>query len=312
MDQKLSNIKIHWKRIIYLIIVALFGLFIINQVSSLRSSFKYLHLSDYRQYGLILLIVLGSFLMAALSYFVLSFRRLKLGRTLLVQFASNTLNKLLPAGIGAIGANYLYLRRTGSKPMQAAATVGVNNIMGIIASIFLLVFLLFIHHGLGLKFARLDFDGIVIVSFSLIILISFLFLLKKIRTRIIKLVRGFIQQLVFYRDQPLRVLAGFGFQLMLALFNILALYLSLRTVSASLNILAVMIIYSAAIWFGSLIPAPGGLGSVEAGLVGAFLAYGLGLPETIATVLIFRLLNFWAPLIVGVPALIIARSKQYL
>ena len=110
----------------------------------------------------------------------------------------------------------------------------------------------------------------------------------------------------------MRLSLAFISQLGLAFFNIFALLLSMHSVGGKLNILDVMIIYSIAIWFGSLIPVPGGFGSVDAGLIGAFVAYGTSLPQALAAVLVFRLLNFWTPLLIGIPALIYVRAKKYI
>ena len=42
---------------------------------------------------------------------------------------------------------------------------------------------------------------------------------------------------------------------------------------------------------------PGGVGSVEAGLVGALLAFGEPAPEVVVSVLACRLIGFWLPTI---------------
>ncbi len=312
MDRNISEYKIHWVRIIYLIIIALFIFFIINQIPSLKDSFKEVKIAKASSYIVIFGVVLLSFGMAALSYMALSFKKLRFSRTLIMQFASNTLNKLLPAGIGAMGANYLYLRRSNLSAISSATTVAINNFLGVMASIILLFILLLSNRSFPIKFSKVDFGTIILLSLAIIIIVIVAFFVRSIHYRLMKLVRSFIRQLASYREHKLRLLGAFMFQLGLAFFNILSLALSMHTVGGNLNILEVMIIYSLAIWFGSLIPAPGGFGSVDAGLVAAFVAYGTSLPQALAVVLVFRLLNFWAPLLIGIPALIYVRAKQYI
>ena len=52
----------------------------------------------------------------------------------------------------------------------------------------------------------------------------------------------------------------------------------------------------------NLAPNPGGVGSVDGGLIGAFVIFGLPASTVIASVLIYRLIAFWMPLPPGVVA----------
>ncbi len=55
---------------------------------------------------------------------------------------------------------------------------------------------------------------------------------------------------------------------------------------------------------GGLLPLPGGLGGIEGGLVGTLVVYGVGLAPAVAAVLAYRVIQFWIPLILGVPAFV--------
>ena len=50
---------------------------------------------------------------------------------------------------------------------------------------------------------------------------------------------------------------------------------------------------------GMVTPTPGGLGGVEAGLVGAIVAYGNSSSLAFSAVIIYRLVTFWLPIIPG-------------
>lgn len=52
----------------------------------------------------------------------------------------------------------------------------------------------------------------------------------------------------------------------------------------------------------NLAPAPGGVGAVDGGLIGAFIIFGLPASTVIAAVLIYRLIAFWMPLPPGLIA----------
>ena len=136
--------------------------------------------------------------------------------------------------------------------------------------------------------------------------------IHKIRSKFLIFAKKFISQLLIYKEYKRKVFFAFLSQLLLALFNILALFISLRSVDANLGLLPVIVSYSFAIWIGTLIPAPGGFGSVDAGLVSALLAYGVSLPYAVAGVLVFRLINFFMPLLIGIPSLLYVRYKKYI
>ena len=56
--------------------------------------------------------------------------------------------------------------------------------------------------------------------------------------------------------------------------------------------------------FANLLPLPGGVGGVDAGMIGAFLLFdlGIGYPTIFAAVLTYRLIAFWLPLVPGIIA----------
>jgi uncharacterized protein (TIRG00374 family) len=56
--------------------------------------------------------------------------------------------------------------------------------------------------------------------------------------------------------------------------------------------------------FANLLPLPGGVGGVDAGMIGAFALFGLGIggPTIFAAVLTYRLIAFWLPLVPGIIA----------
>jgi uncharacterized membrane protein YbhN (UPF0104 family) len=55
---------------------------------------------------------------------------------------------------------------------------------------------------------------------------------------------------------------------------------------------------------GGLLPLPGGIGGIEGGLFGTLVVYGAPADATVAAVLAYRLILFWIPLVLGVPAFV--------
>jgi putative heme transporter len=58
---------------------------------------------------------------------------------------------------------------------------------------------------------------------------------------------------------------------------------------------------------GNVLPLPGGVGGVEGGMIGAFVAFGQPAGLAVVAVLAYRLVSFWLPTLVGAPAYVALR-----
>jgi uncharacterized protein (TIRG00374 family) len=83
------------------------------------------------------------------------------------------------------------------------------------------------------------------------------------------------------------------------LFDASCLIVAFIAVGASVPWRALFLAYTAAQLATNLPITPGGLGVVEGSLTIALVAYGGGKAETVAAVLLYRLISFWALLPVG-------------
>ena len=53
---------------------------------------------------------------------------------------------------------------------------------------------------------------------------------------------------------------------------------------------------------GGILPLPGGIGGIDGGLIGTLIVYGIPAAEATAAVLAYRVVLFWIPLAMGIPA----------
>jgi membrane protein DedA with SNARE-associated domain/uncharacterized membrane protein YbhN (UPF0104 family) len=60
---------------------------------------------------------------------------------------------------------------------------------------------------------------------------------------------------------------------------------------------------------GNVLPLPGGVGGVEGGMIGAFVAFGQPAGVALVAVLAYRLVSFWLPTLVGAPAYLALRRR---
>lgn len=306
-----TNIKINRYKIIYLIIVFFFIYILIYQVGIIKQSYFTIHFKDLKYYLIAFIFVLCSFMASSYSYLFLSNYQLKLIPTFIFQFVANLLNKILPSGIGALSMNYLYLHKNGISKMKSGFMVILNNLLGLIANLLILLLIFILNIEPKINFKKIHFS-IIFVSLGIIsVLIVAIFVgFPQIRRYIKKFYFEIKQGILFYKNNKRNLLFSFVFQILINLFNVICLYYCLLSIGVNLSILNVYVAYSIGVFFGSFIPLPGGLGGLETGLGATLMLYGLSLNSSISAILVFRLLSYWLPLILAIPAFYISKKNK--
>jgi uncharacterized protein (TIRG00374 family) len=82
-------------------------------------------------------------------------------------------------------------------------------------------------------------------------------------------------------------------------FDIAVLGLSFRAFGQVIPVAALIMGYFIGT-LGSLLPLPGGVGGVDAGMIGAFAAFGVPAGRAVVGVLAYRAISFWLPTIPGI------------
>jgi uncharacterized protein (TIRG00374 family) len=89
-------------------------------------------------------------------------------------------------------------------------------------------------------------------------------------------------------------------------FDIMILWATFRAFGAAPPLAIVWIAYLIG-ELGGLIPVPGGIGGVDAGLVGAFVLYNVSITSAASAVLAYRAIALWVPAILGSLAFVALR-----
>jgi uncharacterized membrane protein YbhN (UPF0104 family) len=99
------------------------------------------------------------------------------------------------------------------------------------------------------------------------------------------------------RRDPLLIVGAVGYWL----FDNLVLLATFHAFGISPPLLIVLMAYLVG-QIGGALPIPGGLGGIDAGLIGTLIVYGIDPAEATAAVIAYRVILFWVPLIMGTPA----------
>ncbi len=250
-----------------------------------------------------------TFVLAAMSYRMLIFRRLSFHELFTVELAAAFINRLVPSGIGGLGVHGLYLHRRKHTVAQATAVVSINNLLGMLVHMTLLVVLLLLlgnTTGFHLSWGVSQIAILLGLVACVVVLLS----VRSLRRRMRGFLRNLAISLARYRKQPHMLAFAALALLALTLTNLLVLHVVTSAFGIQLEVTKLFIVYSAGVLVGAAVPTPGGLAGVEAGLVAGFVAYSIPSDLAVAATIAFRLATYWFPLIPGAVAFIFARSQK--
>lgn len=294
-----------------LIIVGLFCIAIIwvliSEFSRIRDGIIIVSKMPSQIIVISLALVTLTFILAAFSYMMLAFRSIRFSELLVVELAAAAINRVVPSGIGGLGLHGLYLHNRKHSTAQATAVVSINNLVGIVMHV-----LIFVALTIGTQATvavRWKIPGFIYILGS--ILVVLLIISRSIRKRVKTFLRNLFISLGYYRKQPHRLAYAATALCSLTLINLFALFTVSESLGVRLGIPVLFIVYSVGVLFGSIVPTPGGLGGVEAGMIAGLIAYGVLNERAIAVVMAFRLATYWFPLVPGIFAVFVARRRHF-
>jgi uncharacterized membrane protein YbhN (UPF0104 family) len=264
--------------------------------------------------GLALLGSAVTYVGAALALSAFSPIRLPLGRSTIVQVAASFVTLVTPPTVGHVGLNIRYLQRSGLPTATAATTVAVSQIVTVLVTLALLVGSGWLS-GVSTTGPSLlpsgDVLPVLLVAGSLLGIVALVPASRRLlRRRLEPLVRRIVPQLLTAATDPRRLGRATLGVLLLNGGYVLALDASLRAFSASLALPTLIVVYLVASTVGSAAPTPGGLGAVEAALIGGLTATGVPVEAGLTAVLAFRAVTFWLPAPIGWVAFVGLQRRQ--
>jgi uncharacterized membrane protein YbhN (UPF0104 family)/tRNA A-37 threonylcarbamoyl transferase component Bud32 len=253
--------------------------------------------------GVALLGSAATYLGAALALRAFVPAALPLGRTALVQLATSFVTLVTPPTVGQVGLNIRYVQREGVPTPAAVASVAVKETVTIAVTIPVLLLCGWLS---GVSASRLTLlpSGTVlavlaVAAIGLALAVAAPPSRRLLRRRLEPLARRALPQLLTAVSEPRRLGAAVAGILVLNAGYALALDASLRAFSVSLPVTTLVVVYLASSTLGSAAPTPGGLGAVEAALVGGLTATGIPVAAAVTAVLAYRTATFWLPAPLG-------------
>ncbi|MET7763228.1 lysylphosphatidylglycerol synthase domain-containing protein [Streptomyces sp. NPDC005393] len=240
--------------------------------------------------------------------------RLPAKRLFATQFAAGAANHLLPSGIGASAVNIRFMTGCGLPAARSSAALALYFLAEATTRIGLLVVLLpafpeALHLGplLPDRVGTAVVAGVVAAVCALVLGVV---MIRPVRRIVRTFLRTALADARSLHTRPSRALALWGGSLAFPLLQAAGLVAVGLALELEVRPPHVMLAYLAATAVAAVIPSPGGIGSVDAALVIALVAAGAPVDSATSTVLAYRFITVWLPLIPGALVLgTLVRSK---
>ncbi len=221
-----------------------------------------------------------------------------------MQLASSFVSRLAPANTGTLAMGVRFLQRSGVDAGAAAAAVGLCALAGFVGHITLMfAFLAWVGTsdvGFSLPQANVVFIVIAVaVSAAGLVIVAVPALRRRILPPVLVQIRNAASSIADVLTSPMRVLSLTYGSLGVTMSFILTLAAAVAAFGGGVSFPEIGAAYLVAAALGSAAPTPGGLGAVEAALVGALTGYGMASGPAVSAVLTFRLITYWLPALPG-------------
>ena len=251
---------------------------------------------------------------AALALLAFVPTALPLLRTTVVQLSTAWLTLVTPPTVGHVGLNIRYLQRSGLTVGGAAASVAVSQVTTVAVTVVLLLAVGWASSVQTARFSLVPSEGVLLIVLGAVAVVGCLLVIapvrRTLRRRLDPFVRQAVPQLLAAATEPRRLATAASGILLLNAGYAFALDASLRAFGVSIALPTVVVVYLVSSTVGSVAPTPGGLGAVEAALVGGLTATGVPVSSALAAVLAFRTVTFWLPAPLGWLAFVTLQRRR--
>ncbi|WP_336086362.1 lysylphosphatidylglycerol synthase transmembrane domain-containing protein [Nocardia sp. SSK8] len=234
---------------------------------------------------------------------------------ILEQLANTFVATTTPAGVGGLALSVRFLQQAGMSTLRATAAVALQQSMQVITHLVLLV-IFSVVAGTSTNLAHIVPDATVLYLAAGVVggLIGAFMFVPKLRRWVNHSVRPQLTEVLGelgdLAKDPKRfaiIVAGCG---AITLGQALALWASVEAFGGGTDFVAVTIVTMIGGTLASAAPTPGGVGAVEAALIGGLAAFGVPAEIAVPAVLLYRVLTCWIPVALGWPIMRWMGNKQ--
>ena len=234
---------------------------------------------------------------------------------LIMQVANKFAATTTPAGVGGLALSTRFLQKGGLGALRATTAVALQQSVQVITHVSLLIFFSAVV-GVSANLSPFVPSATVlylIAGAALGVVGTFMFVPKARRwlgTAVRPRLKEVAEDLVELASEPKRLgLIVLGCAAT-TLSGALSLWASVAAFGGDTSFVTVTIVTMIGGTLASAAPTPGGVGAVEAALIGGLAAFGVPAAIAVPSVLLYRVLTCWLPVFVGWPVMRWMTEKQ--
>lgn len=236
---------------------------------------------------------------------------------LIMQVANKFAATTTPAGVGGLALSTRFLQKSGLGALRATTAVALQQSVQVITHICLLIFF---SAAVGVSANLAPFVPSATVLYliagaALGVVGTFIFLPKARRwlgTAVRPRLKEVGTHLVELAREPKRLALIVLGCAATTLSGALALWASISAFGGDTSFVTVTIVTMIGGTLASAAPTPGGVGAVEAALIGGLAAFGVPAAIAVPSVLLYRVLTCWIPVFVGWPVMRWMTEREFI
>ncbi len=253
-----------------------------------------------------LTVSVGTYIGAAMALWGCTSESVNFPKLLLAQVANTFAATTTPAGVGGLALNVRFLQRNGLGAVRATAAVALQQSVQVITHVVLLLFFS-VAAGVSANLSHYvpSATTLYLVAGALLGLVGIAMFVPTVRrwlrTEVRPQLAEVVNELRALAHSPIRLAMIVGGCAAITLGAAGALWASIEAFGGSATFVTVTVVTMIGGTLASAAPTPGGVGAVEAALIGFLGAFGIGLPIAVPAVLLYRVLTCWLPVFCGWP-----------
>ncbi|MDR3662160.1 MAG: lysylphosphatidylglycerol synthase transmembrane domain-containing protein [Mycobacterium sp.] len=232
-----------------------------------------------------------------------NFRRLTI-----MQVANTFAATTTPAGVGGLALSTRFLQKAGLGAVRATAAVALQQTVQVLTHVTLLIFF---SAAAGASTHLSHFvpssTTLYLIAGAALGVVGTFFLVPRARHWLGTAVRPRLSEvwadLISLAREPRRLAVIILGCAATTLGAALALWASIEAFGGTTSFVTVCVVTMIGGTLASAAPTPGGVGAVEAALIGGLAAFGLPAGIAVPSVLLYRVLTCWLPVFIGWPVM---------
>lgn len=254
--------------------------------------------------------------LTSVSYKILSKKKIPLWSTTLSQLAGSGPGRIIPGGFGHLSVSVMHLKKLRIPVDRAIAISLANNLIGLTVNFsFLIILFLTDPEVKNLISSTVTLDKLLIIFFGVVVVVSigmWLLHYKSIKSNLLVIKSELYNIIGNQLAHPTKLLKLISLALLILCGNVAMLLLCSSALDIIINPFDALIALSIGVFVGGLLPTPGGVGGVEAGVASTLILHGYDATSATSVALLFRTITYWQPLIPGTFAYLYLREKRML